>query len=619
MSETQTKTNEKENVRSGDMTHGNPWRCLIVFAFPILLCSILQQLYNAIDAIIVGHAVGSNALGAIGSTGAVVQMLIALFMGLSSGTCVVVANYFGRKDKENLGKTVHTAILISIAIGILISVIGIVFSPFILRMMNTPPEMMKDAVTYLQIFFAGVVALAIYNVGASILQAVGNSRYPLYFLLGTTLLNVVGDLVLVVGFKMGVAGAAIATIFSEMVSAVLVLAVLTKSKREYKLSFKKLKIDKTIMKRMLSIGLPGALQQSIVSASNVIVQSYINGLGIGAVAGYAAENKMDAFLPLPLSAMGLAVTTYVSQNLGAGDEKRARKGVWIAVTIGVSATAALTIIVMLFHNLIFSAFSSDPEVLNYGWQFARIIVPFYILIAGTQILPGALRGAGKVKFATITCVSCFVVIRQIYLLIATNIAYNVLTVAMCYPVTWLICSSTILIYFLSKNRITADGFTRIHIIHTDGTNSDFLEICKKLDIFQNENVPGRSAAGLNSVYNTENLKDIFLLYDGPTVIGSAGLFRHDDETCEVVRVFIDSPYRGKGLAKNLIEQVQNLAKSLGYKQIHLRTFGSNRAIISSYEEIGFSPIDPSDFKYVDKYPQALLLAPLRVYMKRDLI
>lgn len=617
MSEAKTKTNEKQN-RSGDMTRGNPWRRLIVFALPILLGSILQQLYNAIDAIIVGHAVGSTALGAVGSTGAVVQMLIALFMGLSSGTCVVAANYFGRKDKENLSKTVHTAILLAVFVGVLISVIGIILSPVILRIMKTPSEMMDDAVIYLQIFFAGVTGLAIYNVGASIMQAVGNSRFPLYFLLGTTALNIIGDLLLVVVLKMGVAGAAIATIVSEMASAFLVLLVLSKSRNDYRLSFKQLKVDKAIMKRMLSIGLPGALQQSIVSASNIMVQSYINGLGISAVAGYAAENKLDAFLPLPINAMALATSTFVSQNLGAGEEKRARKGVWIAAVIGISATATLSIIVMFFHDLIFRVFSTDPQVLDFGWQFARVIVPFYIVLAGSQILPGALRGAGKVKFATITCVTCFVIVRQIYLFVATSIVYNVFTVAMCYPVTWLICSSTILIYFLSKDHITADGFTRIHILRTDGTNADFLEICKKLDMFQNETVPGRSEAGLNSVYNSENLKDIFLLYDGQTAIGSAGLFCHDKETCEIVRMFVDSPYRGKGLEKRLINEVQVLAKSLGYKKVHLRTFGSIKEMVDAFEKIGFSPIDPNDFKYADKYPQALLLAPLRVYMMRDL-
>lgn len=617
MSEAKEKPNE-ERTRSGDMTRGNPWRRLIVFALPILLGSILQQLYNAIDAIIVGHAVGSTALGAVGSTGAVVQMLIALFMGLSSGACVVAANYFGRKDKENLSKTVHTAIILAVIVGALISVVGIFLSPVILRIMKTPAEMMNDAVIYLQIFFAGVVGLAIYNVGASIMQAVGNSRFPLYFLLGTTALNVIGDLLLVVVFKMGVAGAAIATVVSEMVSAFLVLFVLSKSKHEYKLSFKKLKIDKVIMKKVLSIGLPGALQQSIVSASNVMVQSYINGLGVNAVAGYAAENKLDAFLPLPINAMALATATFVSQNLGAGEEKRARSGVWKAAIIGMSITATLSIIVMLFHDLIFRAFSNDPQVLDMGWQFGRVIVPFYIILAGTQILPGALRGAGKVKFATITCVSCFVVVRQIYLFVATSIAYNVFTVAMCYPVTWVICSITILIYFLSKNHITADGFTRVHILRTDGTNADFLEICKKLDIFQNETVPGRSEAGLNSVYNSENLKDIFLLYDGNTAIGSVGLFCHDEETCEIVRMYIDSPYRGKGLEKRLINEVQTLAKSRGYKKVHLRTFGSIKEMVDAYEKIGFSPINPDEFKYADKYPQAQLLSHLRVYMMRDL-
>lgn len=609
---------EEAKVRSDDMTRGNPWRLLIAFAIPVLLGSLLQQLYNAVDAIIVGQVVGSTALGAVGSTASIVQLMIALFMGLSSGACVVVARFYGKKDKENLSKTVHTAMLLSVIIGIALSIIGVVLSPVILRWMNTPPEMMQDATTYLQIFFAGMTGLAIYNMGASILQAVGNSRYPLYFLLTTTVLNVIGDLVFTAGLNMGVAGAAWATIISETVSAVLVVLVLTKSKREYKLNLKKLKIDKDLLKQIIAIGLPSAIQHSIVSVSNIMVQSYINGLGPEAVAGYSVTNKIDAFLPLPISAMALAVTTYVSQNLGAGDAKRARKGVLISVLVGLSATLVLSAFTFLFHEAVFSLFSSDKVVIDNAWRFAQVIIPFYVFLAITQVLPGALRGSGNVKFATSTCIGCYVVLRQIYLFFITKQNYSILTVAACYPFTWTVCAIIILIYYLKKG-ISYDKIKLAKIVRTDIVNADFLKLCKKLDAFQNKTVPGRRQAGLSSVYNSENLKDIFLLYDGPKVIGSAVLWRHDDETCEAVRVYVDSTYRGKGFEQILIDEVQNLAKSLGYKQILLRTYSTTPSIVEAYEKIGFSHIQPTDFKYADKYSQALLLAPLRIYMKRDLI
>jgi putative MATE family efflux protein len=605
--------------RDGDgMTAGNPWKKLVLFAIPVLLGSLLQQLYNTVDAIIVGRALGPDALGAVGSTGAVVQLLIALFMGLSSGACVVIANYFGKKDKENLNKAVHTALILAVIGGVIVSILGVVVSPFLLKLMNTQASMIKDATIYLQVFFAGVIFLAIYNMGASIFQAVGNSRYPLYFLAFTTVLNTAGDLLFVLVFKMGVAGAAIATILSEMIAALLIIFVLWKSKREYKLSFKKLKIEKPIMKRIIQIGLPGAIQQSIVSISNVMVQSYVNGLGDSAVSGQAAANRLEAFIPLPAGAMSLAATTYVSQNLGAGDEKRARKGVWIALAISGAATAVLSIFAFFFHELIFHAFTKEAPVLRDAWKFVQVIVPFYIFIAVTSVIPGALRGAGKVRFSTATCIVCFVVIRQIYLAIVTKVHYEILTVALGYPITWGTCALVLMIYYLSKNRLSAKGRTRMRIVHTNGTHTDFLLLCNKLDDFQNEKVPARKEAGLSSTYNNENIKDAFILYDGKKPIGCAGLWQHDNETCEAVRVYIDPEYKGKGLAKILIESCQKLAQSLGCKKIHMRSFKSITDDLEEFKQIGFADISSDDFKYADKYPNALLLADSRVYMELNL-
>jgi putative MATE family efflux protein len=602
--------------RSTDMTKGNPWRKLNAFAIPVLMGSLLQQLYNTVDSIIVGRAVGPTALGAVSATGAIVQLLIALFMGLSSGACVVIANFFGRKDKENINKAVHTALILAVIGGAIVLVLGVSLSPIILRAMNTPKEMQHQAELYLQIFFGGMIFLAIYNMGASIFQAVGNSRYPLYFLAFTTLLNTVGDVLLVIVFKMGVAGAAIATVFSEFVAAGLIIIVLLRSKDSIKLSFKKLKIEKPIMKRIIQIGLPGAIQQSIVSVSNIFVQSYVNGLGDTAVTGLGVANRLEGFIPLPAGAMALAATTYVGQNLGAGEEKRARKGVWVAMICAAASIGVLSIIAFFAHDLIYRSFTGNTDVLRSAWKFGQIIIPFYIFITVTSVIPGALRGAGRVKFPTAACIFCFVILRQIYLAIITKVHYEIFTVALGYPLTWATCAIVLLVFYLSKNRLVLKG-TRL--VKTDGTNPDFIALCKKLDEFQNEKVPGRKEAGLSSLYNNENLKDVFLLYDDKKPFGCAGLWCYDDgETCEAVRVYIATEYKGKGNAKLLINSLQNLARSLGCKKISMRSFKSLQGELDEFKEIGFTDIDPHGFKYADKYPNALLLADSRIYMELNL-
>jgi ribosomal protein S18 acetylase RimI-like enzyme len=269
-----------------------------------------------------------------------------------------------------------------------------------------------------------------------------------------------------------------------------------------------------------------------------------------------------------------------------------------------------------FHNAVLGVFSSHPDVIARAWQFSSIIIPFYIVLGFAQILPGALRGAGNVKFSTAVCVMCYVVVRQIYLFIVTKTQYTVVAVALGYPMTWTLCAAIIFIYYISKKRIPSISLT--HVVHTDGLNADFIKLCERLDRFQNKTVPGRRAAGLSSVYNLENLKDIFLLYSGRRVIGSAGLWCHDDQTCEAIRVYVDSLYRDKGYEKLLLDEVQKLAQSRGYNQILIRTYKNTQDIVNAYEKIGFAAVEPEEFKYIDKYPQAVQLAAMRVYMRMDI-
>ncbi|MDR0916439.1 MAG: MATE family efflux transporter [Oscillospiraceae bacterium] len=442
--------------RSGDMTQGNILRRIVMFSLPLLAGSVLQQLYNAVDAIVVGHYVGSAALGAVTLAGPVVAMMVALFVGMSSGATVIISRFFGAGDRERLEEAVHTAMMLTVIIGAALSIIGVVFTPTLLSWMSSnqaqTAEMMSDAVTYVRIYFAGLIGLTVYNMGSGILQAVGNSRYPLYFLLISAILNTLGDLLLVVVFNMGVSGAAYATIGAQALSAAFVVLVLCRSKHSYKLNIKRLRISKFVARNIMSIGLPSAVQGAIVSASNILVQAYLIGLNNDSiVAGNGTANSLNSFIQLPVQVMAVAVTTFVSQNLGAGNVARARRGTRDAMFIGIGVSVVLSALALIFHEGLLTIFSPKAEVLRYGWEFMRVYTPFYFVLSCTQILPGALRGAGDVKVATIASVGCFVVLRQVYLFIVTKTQYTVFNVALGYPATWTLCALIILIHYLRSN------------------------------------------------------------------------------------------------------------------------------------------------------------------------
>lgn len=433
------------------MTRGGIARPLIMFAIPLLLGNLLQQFYNAVDSSVVGNFVSSEALAAVGSTAQLINMIIAFAQGLAQGAGVMVSRHFGSNNVKALRGTLHTAMILSVIVGAALSVIGFVFCPALLRFMGTPDGIMPDAVIYLRIVFSGFIFMSLYNTGAAILTAMGDSRRPLIFLSVSAVINVVGDLVLVLGFNLGVEGVAISTVAAQVVSVVLIIIVLTRTHEVYRLSAKELKIERAHVKSIASIGLPTAVQSTIISFSNVVVQSYFNGLGAVAVAGYAASSKIDAFAQLPIATMAMAISTFVAQNLGAGHVKRARKGVRYAMGIGVGATAVLTVLAFLTTRRLLSVFTNDAVVLADGMQFFRTMAPFYVVLTCTQILPGALRGAGYVKFPTISSVVCFVGLRQIYLAIITNISggayYTITSVTLGYPFTWTLCALSIFIYY----------------------------------------------------------------------------------------------------------------------------------------------------------------------------
>ena len=434
-------------MKNRDMTEGPIAKQIILYAIPLLLGNLLQQLYNAFDAIVVGNYVSNEALAAVGASGPMINMIIAFFMGMSTGSSVLISQFYGAKDRKGMHDAVHTAMLLSVILGVLLSVVGVLASRTLLQWMATPPEVMEDAITYLSIFFSGMTGLTIYNMGAAVLTAVGDSKRPLFFLIVSATLNITGNLIFVNVFHMGIAGVALSTIIAQAVSAALVIVVLCLSEDSYRLIPRDLRINLPIVKRIARIGLPGGIQQAIISCSNILVQSYINKLGAPIVAGYSASSKLDAFIMLPVQTMALAVTTFVGQNLGAQNVKRARKGVHVSLALGAGITIAFSALMLLLKEPLLRIFSPDPDVLRYGIEFMYVFVPGYFILAFTQIIPGALCGAGDVNVATLTCIFCFVVLRQIYLFFITQFSHSITTVALGYPLTWVIAAIVMILYY----------------------------------------------------------------------------------------------------------------------------------------------------------------------------
>jgi putative MATE family efflux protein len=378
-------------------------------------------------------------------------MTVFFLTGLCSSASVLAARFFGAKDEDGVHRTVHTAMLLALIIGAVLSVAGVLSASALLRVMNTPEVLLDGAESYLRIYYAGIVPLTVYNMGAAVLTAMGDSKRPLLFLFISAVLNTLGDMLFVAVFGWGVAGAAAATVIAEVIACALVILTLCRAKGPHRIVFRKLRVYSKIAKEIARLGIPTAVQQTIISASNVVVQSYINGLGAVAVAGYAASAKLDAFLPLAIQTMALAVTTFVAQNLGAGNVARARRGVRWSMLIGIGTTVFLSSLALLFHDTFLGVFSSDPETLRYGYAFLLSFAPFYFILSGTQIIPGALRGAGDIRTATFTCVGCFVALRQIYLSIVTKIAYTPTAVGLSFPATWLIAATIICVHYLRSD------------------------------------------------------------------------------------------------------------------------------------------------------------------------
>ncbi len=430
-----------------DMTQGPIGREIIIFSLPLLAGNLFQQFYNTVDSIVVGNFVGSAALGAVTSVGPIINTLIGFFMGLATGSGVVISQYFGAKDREKLRKSVHTSILMTLLLSLLFMAVGYMATPVLLSFMKTPREIAGDATVYLRIYFLGISSLMLYNMGSGILRAVGDSRHPLYYLILSSILNVFLDLLFVIVFHMGVAGVAYATIISQAVSDIFLFAQLFLSKESYSISLPEMRMDGKILKRVFFIGLPAGLQMALTAFSNIFVMSYINHFGAGATSGWGAYGRIDSFILLPMQAIGLAATTFVGQNAGAKNIGRIQKGIRDSLLIAAGITIPLSILMVSFAPSMVCLFNQEEAVIAYGSLFLRLNEPFDVFCCFNQIYAGALRGTGDAKTPMYIMLFSFVLSRQTYLFILSHLTSSIIPIALGYPFGWIVCSSAMYLYF----------------------------------------------------------------------------------------------------------------------------------------------------------------------------
>lgn len=436
---------EKSTAR--DMTQGPILRQLVFFSFPLMLGNVFQLLYNMVDSIIVGNFVSKQALAAIGSTTVIVSMIVFFFSGFATGAGVVIGNNFGARNMDRLHDAVHTTVAATFIFSLLLTLLGTAAVRPMLVIMRTPEDVFRDAALYLRIYIGGISGLLIYNMGSGILRAVGDSIRPLGFLILTSVLNILLDLFFVIVLKLGIAGAAVATILSQFVSAVLILLLLTRTRDIYRLDWKELHIDFPILKKIFSIGMPTALQAVITSFSNIFVQGYINAFGSDVMAGWSCYNKLDHFIFLPMQSMSVASTTFVSQNAGAGNERRSRRGTFLAILITCLVIGVTAAVLTFFAPTAVRLFSPDEAVIRYGAMFIRTNAFFLIFNGIAQVLAGALRGRGDSRGPMVIMLFNFVVVRQIYLYWVTHFVANTpRLVGFGYPVGWVLCCVMELIY-----------------------------------------------------------------------------------------------------------------------------------------------------------------------------
>lgn len=437
--------------KRNQITEGVIWKQLLLFFFPIVFGTFFQQIYNTADTIVVGRFVGKEALAAVGgSVNQIVNLIVEVFVGLTSGAAVVVSQFFGAQDRKNLDKTVHTSYAFSLAAGVIIGAVGFFLSDAVLKAMNTPAELMADSRTYLHIYFMGIVFNLVYNMGASVLRAMGDSRRPLYVLIVACILNIILDVVLVVAIGMGVRGVAIATVSCQGVSAVLVTGMLMKDHGFFRLEIKKIRFYGVSLKSILRIGIPAGIEAAMYCVANIVIQVFVNRLGTDYVAAWGTFGKIDAVFWMVVNAFSIAIITFVGQNYGAGKIRRMRKSVRVCLGMSYSSAFLLSGLLIVFAEPLYRLFTTDHQVVEIGVYMIRYLMPSYFLYVAIGILSGALRGAGKVLVPVILTCGGVCIMRIAWMLAVLPVFPGIETIMLSYPVSWGITAVLFVIYYLKK-------------------------------------------------------------------------------------------------------------------------------------------------------------------------
>lgn len=433
------------------LTEGNTKIGMLKFALPIFLGQVCQQLYNVVDAVVVGNYVGQNALAAVTSTGALIFLLVGFFGGMFSGVGVIISRYFGAKDEKKIKKSVGTAVSFGLISGTILTIVGTLLTPTILRLMGTPDNVFQDSSIYIRTYFTGIIFVVMYNTACGIFQAVGDSKRPLYYLVISAIINVILDIVFVGFFNMGVQGAAIATVISQGTSAFLAFFRLARINSIYKVTLKGICIEKSILKSMINIGLPSGIQNSVIAFANVVVQSSVNSFGAVVMAGNGAYIKLEGFAFIPVVAFSMAITTFVSQNIGAENFDRVKEGAKFGIIFSCVCAEIIGLVIFVLAPYLISIFGNNPDVIAVGTQRAHLNALFYFLLSFSHCVSGVLRGAGRSKIPMLTMLVCWCVIRVSYIKIATHFINNVAVVFWAYPITWFLSSTVFLIYYKKSN------------------------------------------------------------------------------------------------------------------------------------------------------------------------
>lgn len=439
---------EGKVAKENRITEGSIFGQLLLFFFPILFGTFFQQLYNTADAMVVGRFVGKQALAAVGgSTSTLINLLVGFFVGLSSGATVVISQFYGARKADKVHWAVHTSIAFSVIGGIIFMIVGLVGSPWALETMKTPEDVMGHAVVYIRIYFLGIIVNLVYNMGAGILRAVGDSRRPLYFLIASCFTNIILDVLLVAVLRMGVAGAALATITSQLLSAILVVRALMKTDDMYKLEWKKVRIDQRMLQRIVRIGIPAGMQSVMYNISNVIIQAGVNTLGTDNVTAWATYGKVDGLYWMMINALGISATTFVGQNFGAGRLDRVRKGAGACMVIGVVLTASVGVVLYNGGHLLVELFTTDLQVQAISMDLLHFMVPTFITYIAIEILSGTLRGVGDAWMPLVITGIGVCAVRVLWIMLVLPHYHTIIGAAFCYPLTWSLTTVAFVIYY----------------------------------------------------------------------------------------------------------------------------------------------------------------------------